>query len=137
VEVPVSNEDYLNPKKNPFILTHPEDDDADDKTLMIDPDGTGMPPVFAEKDADPLRGLDIEKVKQFIGDAGTAYVYDRPFYSPDEATPEERLSMKPRLLLTRDGDNVSVKRADGVAVVTEEEAELVRVAIEQKAKQGE
>ena len=75
----------------------------------------------------------MERVKKFIGASGTAYVYDGRFYSPD-ATTEERLSMKPRLLLTRDGDNVQVKRADGVSSITSDEAALVKLAIERKGE---
>jgi len=136
MEVPVSNKDYLDPKENPFILAHPEDDDADDKTLMTDPDGTGMPPVFAEKNADPLRGLDAEILKDFVGSEGKRYVYPERFYAAD-VSKEELLTLPPRLVLTREGDHVKIEHPYDDAIMTAEEADLLRLAIEHKAKQGE
>ena len=108
-------ERYLDPRQNPLILAHEEADD-DDESL-----------------SDPLAGLGAEVLKDFVGSEGKRYIYPERFYAPD-VTKEELMTLPPRLILTLDGDHVKIEHPHDDAIITAEEADLLRLAIEQKAR---
>jgi len=125
---------YLDPATNPMIPRDEDDPEGllEDETETPDPNGGLVPwppPSMQDDDGkDALHGLDQEALKKLAGPSGTGYVYGPRFYDADVPM-QEKLGMAPALVLTRDGDVVQVKRADGGTVITAAEADLIRAAI--------
>jgi hypothetical protein len=131
-----NSEKYVDPAQNPLIKVDPDDDvpssDEEDVPSIMDPEGTGMPPIeFGKKnEADSFRSLDLEAVKLLVEkDAGMTYIYGSRYYDPSVSM-REKLDMNPLFALEKTGDNISVKRAEGNTVLTAEEIDLIRKAIE-------